>query len=180
MFSEFDFAATAAAPSATNGASARAAAWRRSVTVLAMVCGGLLLAACTTGSTSGPTSDSHSLLNFDSGSPGEIKEKRDLTMQEKKIIMDAVNPSVRDANAAQYKWPKITDALEGNVNYCGTVNAKSPYPAYNGRQAFIVEATLSGGKVTGAVIGLIAGGKDFDIVSKMCAKYGLNPADAGG
>lgn len=178
MVSELGSAAVPAAVSAMIGARADLAPRRRSRALLAVICGGLMLAACTTGGTSGPSSDSHSLLNFDSGSPGDIKEKRDLTMPEKKIIMDAVNPSIRDANAAQYKWTKITDALEGNVNYCGTVTAKSPFPSYSGRQAFIVEATLSGGKVTGAVIGLIAGGKDFDIVSKMCAKYGLNPAEA--
>ena len=37
---------------------------------------------------------------------------------------------------------------------------------------------MSGGHVTGAVMGLIAGGKDFAIVSKMCAKYGLDPKSA--
>jgi hypothetical protein len=37
---------------------------------------------------------------------------------------------------------------------------------------------MSGGHVTGAVMGLIAGGKDFALVSKMCAKYGLDPRKA--
>ncbi len=37
---------------------------------------------------------------------------------------------------------------------------------------------MSGGRVTSAVMGLIAGGKDFAIVSKMCAKYGLDPKNA--
>jgi hypothetical protein len=35
-----------------------------------------------------------------------------------------------------------------------------------------------GGKVTSAAMGLIAGGKDAAIVSRMCAKYGLNPNNA--
>jgi hypothetical protein len=34
---------------------------------------------------------------------------------------------------------------------------------------------MVGGKVTSAVMGLIAGGKDFAIVTTMCAKYGLDP-----
>jgi hypothetical protein len=34
---------------------------------------------------------------------------------------------------------------------------------------------VTGGHVTGATMGLIAGGKDFAIVSNMCAKYGLDP-----
>ena len=58
------------------------------------------------------------------------------------------------------------------------VDAKSPFPAYSGHQAYIVEARVVGGKVSSAVVGLIAGGKDAALVSKMCAKYGLNPNDA--
>ena len=44
------------------------------------------------------------------------------------------------------------------------VNAKSPYPAYSGQQAYILEAVISGGKISSAVVGLIAGGKDIEIV----------------
>ena len=58
------------------------------------------------------------------------------------------------------------------------MDAKSPYAAYDGRQAYIVEAKVLGGKVTSATMGLIAGGKDAAIVSKMCAKYGLDPNKA--
>jgi hypothetical protein len=64
---------------------------------------------------------------------------------------------------------------EGSVNYCATVDAQSPHAAYNGRQAYIVKADMSGNRVSSAVIGLVAGGKDFEIVTKMCAKYGLDP-----
>jgi hypothetical protein len=69
--------------------------------------------------------------------------------------------------------PAVT--LEDSVNYCAAVDAKSPYAPYDGRQAYIVEAKLSGGKVTSATMALIAGGKDVALVSKMCAKYGLDP-----
>jgi hypothetical protein len=64
----------------------------------------------------------------------------------------------------------------GSVNYCATVDAQSPYAA--GRQAYIVEAQMSGNRVWSAVIGLIAGGKHFAIVTNMCAKYGLDPRNA--
>jgi hypothetical protein len=101
--------------------------------------------------------------------------QRDLTPAEKKVIANAIAPSLRDAATAQYRWPKIQNAADGAVNYCGMVNAKSPYPAYNGRQAFIISATVTGGKVSSAVVGLIAGGKDYEIVRKMCKKYDLDP-----
>jgi hypothetical protein len=34
---------------------------------------------------------------------------------------------------------------------------------------------MSGNRVSSAVIGLVAGGKDFALVTKMCAKYSLDP-----
>ena len=105
--------------------------------------------------------------------------QRDLTPQEKKVIMDAVAPSLRDPASAKYRWTKFpTIVTEDSVNYCAVVNGKSPHPAYNGEQAYIVEAQLAGGHVTSAVMGLIAGGKDRTIVATMCAKYGLDPNKA--
>jgi hypothetical protein len=105
--------------------------------------------------------------------------QRDLTPQEKKAIVDAISPSLRNPGSAKYRWAKFPAIVnEDSVNYCATVDAGSPYPAYNGTQAYIVEAQMSAGRVTGAVMGLIAGGKDFAIVSKMCAKYGLDPKSA--
>ena len=52
---------------------------------------------------------------------------------------------------------------------------QKPIPAYNGRQAYIISATVSGGKISSAVVGLVAGGKDFEIVRNMCKKYDLDP-----
>jgi hypothetical protein len=102
--------------------------------------------------------------------------QRDLNPDEKKAIMAAVALSIRDPASAKYHWttfPAVT--TEESVNYCATVDAKSPFPAYSGHQAYIVETTVSGGKVTTATMGLIAGGKDAALVAKMCAKYGLDP-----
>jgi hypothetical protein len=105
--------------------------------------------------------------------------QRDLTPQEKKVIVDAVAPSLRNAGAAKYRWAKFpTVATEETVNYCAMVEAQSPYAAYSGRQAYNIEAHLSGGHVSSAVMGLIAGGKDIAIVNEMCAKYGLDPKNA--
>ncbi len=94
--------------------------------------------------------------------------------------MDAVAPNLKRPGIGQIPLDEVPGARHGGlrVNYCATVDAKSPYPPYNGRQAYIVEAKLSGGKVIGATMGLIAGGKDAALVAKMCAKYGLDPNKA--
>jgi len=105
--------------------------------------------------------------------------QRDLTPAEKKIIIEAVSPSLRDAGAARYHWAKFPAMpSEAPPSYCATVDAKSPYAAYNGRQAYIVEIQLTGGYVTAATLGLITGGKDAVLVRNMCEKYGLDPNKA--
>lgn len=105
--------------------------------------------------------------------------QRDLTPAEKKIIVEAVGPSLRDAGAAKYHWAKFPAMpSEAPPSYCATVDAKSPYAAYNGRQAYIVEIQLTGGYVTAATLGLITGGKDAVLVRNMCEKYGLDPNKA--
>lgn len=101
---------------------------------------------------------------------------RDLTPAEKKAIMDAVGPSLRNPASAKYHWAKFpTIVNDQSVNYCAVVNAQSPYPAYTGEQAYIVEAQMANNRIKSAVMGLIAGGKDKSIVATMCAKYGLDP-----
>jgi hypothetical protein len=66
---------------------------------------------------------------------------RDLTPEEKTVIMDAVAPSLRNPGSAKYHWASFQAVVTaGSVNYCATVDAQSPYAAYNGRQAYIVES----------------------------------------
>ncbi len=158
--------------------------------VLAVFSAGLALSGCTgslpfntSSSSSSSSSSSHanaeSLLGLSGAATASGQPQRELTAPEKKIISDAVGLSIKDPGSAQYRWPTIPASEEGQVNYCGMVNAKSPYPAYNGWQAYIVEAQVSAGKVSSAVVGLIAGGKDVAIVRKMCKKYDLDPGGAG-
>jgi hypothetical protein len=138
---------------------------------------GLALSGCATK----PTDTQAPLASSETPPPsaGASVGQRDLTPEEKKVIMDAVGPSLRNPGSAKYHWAKFpTVVTEGSVNYCATVDAQSPFAAYNGRQAYIVEAQMSGNRVSSAVIGLLAGGKDFAIVSNMCAKYGLDPRNA--
>jgi hypothetical protein len=143
--------------------------------VIAALAAGLALSACATGTTVTQSGEASN------GAPRQAVSvsQRDLTPQEKKAIVDAVAPSLRNPGAAKYRWAKFpTVVTEDSVNYCATVDAQSPYAAYNGHQAYIVEAHLSGGHVSSAVMGLIAGGKDFAIVTEMCAKYGLDPKNS--
>ena len=98
-----------------------------------------------------------------------------LTPEEKKIITDAVSLSIREPNSARFRWTKMPNTLEGSGNYCASVDAKSPYPAYNGEQNYIVEAQIRRQDEIGRH------GPDrrrqghIAIVTKMCAKYGLDP-----
>jgi hypothetical protein len=103
---------------------------------------------------------------------------RDLSPEEKRVIMDAVATAVRDPATAKYKWARIPRSAGGSNNYCAMVNAKSQYPAYNGWQAYIVELGSSGGTVTSAVVGAIAGGNDIPVIKRMCKRYGLDPSNA--
>jgi hypothetical protein len=136
---------------------------------------GLMLSSCATGAT---VTQSGEGANGAPVVPTSVGQ-RDLSPQEKKVIIDAIAPSLRNPGAAKYRWAKFpTVVTENSVNYCAMVDAQSPYAAYNGRQAYIVEAQLAGGHVSSAVLGLIAGGKDIAIVNEMCAKYGLDPKNA--
>jgi hypothetical protein len=146
----------------------------QAITLKAMtaLAAGLALSACAAGlpSASAPGASSAAAASA---------AQRDLTPEEKKVIVDAVAPNLKDPASAKYHWAKFPAMpLEDSVNYCATVEAKSPYPAYDGRQAYIVETKVLGGRVIGATMGLIAGGKDVALVAKMCAKYDLNPNNA--
>jgi hypothetical protein len=153
-------------------------------TTMAALAAGLALSACATAT---PSADNPSIASAAapntaaaSSAAASSAARRDLGPEEKKAIVAAVAPSLRDPSSAKYRWTKLSTvpADDGSYNYCSTVDAKSPYAPYDGKQAYIVEVKLSLGKVTAAVMGLITGGKDVAIVSKMCAKYGLDPNSA--
>jgi hypothetical protein len=153
----------------------------RGATRTAALAAGLALAACASSSTTPPAQHATAQDLLALNNMTEVTgARRDLTPAEKDVISHAVGLSISNPGSAQFRWPQISATEEGSVNYCGMVNAKSPFPAYSGWQAYIVEATVSGGRISSAVVGLIAGGKDTDIVRKMCTKYGLDPSAAGG
>jgi hypothetical protein len=138
---------------------------------IAALAAGLGLSACATS----PSSDTPAVAGAAAPASAQV-EQRDLTPQEKKVIADAIAPSLREPASAKYRWAKFPAVQASDeVSYCAMVDAKSPYAAYNGRQAYIVDTKVVGGKVTAATMGLIAGGKDVAIVASMCEKHGLDP-----
>ena len=145
--------------------------------VIALFAAGLALAACATT----PPGDQVAAGTAPAagGAATPPSQLRELTPEEKKIIVDAVAPSLKDPGAAKYKWTKFPMVPPSDqVSYCATVDAKSPYGAYSGHQAYIVDAKVVGGHITSASMGLITGGKDISIVASMCAKHGLDPNSA--
>jgi hypothetical protein len=145
---------------------------------IAVVAASLALAACAaTPPADQPAASAAAPAPATAATPAS--QLRDLTPPEKKIVMDAIAPSLREPGSAKYKWAKFPMVPPSDeVSYCGIVDAKSPHAAYDGRQAYIVDTKVSGGHITSAVLGLITGGKDTAIVANMCATHGLDPNSA--
>jgi hypothetical protein len=146
---------------------------------IALLAASLALAACATTPPADQPSASAAPATEAAPPATPASQLRDLTPQEKKIIVEAIAPSLREPGSAKYKWTKFPIVPPSDqVSYCATVDAKSPHAAYNGRQAYIVDTKVTGGHITAAVLGLITGGKDTAIVANMCATHGLDPNSA--
>jgi hypothetical protein len=155
-----------------NGVALRA----KTDSAIALLAASLALAAC---ATTTPPADQPAASAAPAAAATPASQLRDLTPQEKKIVIDAIAPSLREPGSAKYKWAKFPIVPPSDeVSYCGIVDAKSPHAAYDGRQAYIVDTKVSGGHITSAVLGLITGGKDTAIVANMCATHGLDPNSA--
>jgi hypothetical protein len=172
-----DSAASFGIVAATNGATLRT----KIGSAIAVLAASVALAACV----ASPPADQPAASAAPATTPAAAaaatpaSQLRDLTPQEKKIIVDAVAPSLREPGSAKYKWTKFPIVPPSDeVSYCATVDAKSPHAAYDGRQAYIVDTKVSGGHITAAALGLITGGKDTAIVANMCATHGLDPNSA--
>jgi hypothetical protein len=144
---------------------------------IAVIAASLTLAACAGSSTSPITSDlTPSATTSDTAAAAASGAQRDLTADEKKVIMHAVSFSLSNPGSAKYHWTKFPVSPDSNQPaYCASVDAQSPYAAYSGHQAFIVDTQVTGGHITAATLGLVAGGKDASIVANACATHGLDP-----
>lgn len=136
---------------------------------------GLALSACATT----PESPLEAAAHAPAVPPPVAAGRRDLTPEEKQVIVNAVSATIKDPTSAHYRWAKFhAGALSGSNNYCAMVNAKSQYQPYSGWQAYVVSVNLSNGRISSAVVGAIAGGKDIPVIRKICQRYGLDPNDA--
>jgi hypothetical protein len=146
---------------------------------IALIAASVALAACAASPPADQPAANAAPATAATAAATPASQLRDLTPQEKKIVVDAIAPSLREPGSAKYKWAKFPIVPPSDeVSYCGIVDAKSPHAAYDGRQAYIVDTKVSGGHITAAVLGLITGGKDTAIVANMCATHGLDPNSA--
>ena len=148
----------------------------KTVSAIAVLAASVALAACAASPPADQPAASAAPATAPAAAATPASQLRDLTPQEKKIIVDAVASSLKEPGAAKYKWTKFPIVPPSDeVSYCATVDAKSPHAAYDGRQVYIVDTKVSGGHITSAAMGLITGGKDVSIVANMCKEHGLNP-----
>jgi hypothetical protein len=105
---------------------------------------------------------------------------RELTAQEKTVIVESLSEHIRDPERARYLWAPLqaNAPANGKAHYCAAVNAKSPHAPYSGLQPYLVQVQTSNGQVVSSVVGAITGGSDARIVRNLCAKHGLNPDNA--
>src|SRR5580704_13211891 len=109
---------------------------------IAVVAASLALAACAATPPADQPAASAAPAPATAATPAS--QLRDLTPPEKKIVMDAIAPSLREPGSAKYKWAKFPMVPPSDeVSYCGIVDAKSPHAAYDGRQAYIVDTKVS-------------------------------------
>ena len=69
--------------------------------------------------------------------PGEIFTTRELTLQERLSLSVIVAQSLRDPEAARFKWmPVVLRERDGITDYCGLINGKNAYGGYTGYARF--------------------------------------------
>ncbi len=93
--------------------------------------------------------------------------------------MRAISSGLTNPATAKYHWTKFPTVPESDQPaYCATVDGPSPHGAYSGHQAYIVDTKLTGGHITAAALGILAGGSDFKLIVDQCATHGLDPRKA--
>ncbi len=71
--------------------------------------------------------------------------KRVLTAAEKTVLTAALSQSLKQPDAAQFKWmPIVLVERDGIIDYCGLVNGKNSYGGYTGFVRFYAQLKFDG------------------------------------
>jgi hypothetical protein len=112
------------------------------------------------------------------GPPSELlsaAERRELTPIEKASLTGALAQTLKDPNAAQFKWvPVIMLEREGIFDYCGYVNGRNSYGGYVGFQKFYAQISKNDkGQFTRGLIRTIASDDVGTMATDgLCEKHG--------
>jgi hypothetical protein len=69
-----------------------------------------------------------------------VAPKRELTTPERTALSRALAASLKDPDAAKYKWmPVVLAERQGVTDYCGLVNGKNSYGGYTGFVRFYAQ-----------------------------------------
>ena len=92
-----------------------------------------------------------------------------LTPQQVKIIQDGVRASLKDPDSAKFSGAILAaKRLNGDIDACGTVNAKNSYGGYVGAGPFF--AKFRDGKVVDSAT---ASGTDAKFLIQICRESGV-------
>ena len=65
-----------------------------------------------------------------------LDEMRPLTPTEKAVLAKTLSQTLKDSNAAQFKWLPVAASGSGPIGYCGLVNVKNSSGGYVGFRRF--------------------------------------------
>jgi len=108
--------------------------------------------------------------------------RREITLEEKKFLIEALSRDLKDPGSAQFRWAQIPvpSTPTGAVHYCATVNAKNSYGGYVGQKPFIAVIGFVNNKMSMAGMVALSGSDEYQDqpISALCTKYNLSPFGA--
>jgi hypothetical protein len=103
--------------------------------------------------------------------------RRELSQSEKSIISKSVISSLKDPEAARFKWlPLVVHSRDGVTDYCGLLNGKNSYGGYTGYMPFYVQLILDkeGNVVSSELRAMQKNHDDIsrDVARGVCGRFG--------
>jgi hypothetical protein len=105
---------------------------------------------------------------------------RDLTPDERALLIAGFTTEMKDPNTVQLKWNRIGQPDEkGVAEYCAMIDGKNDYGTYVGFQPFIAQVFFIGGKIAGAKVTSVAyDAASAQAVERDCKAHGIDPHSA--